>query len=183
MAKRILIIIGIVILTLGYAAYQALELDGKLADQSIIQADSVVTNYPSVKFKYFQKENYLDVYKDFPGKRVVVHFWATWCGPCETEIPKFLTLFNALDFKNFVFLFVTVNDEAEKVVKFLKKFPELSKHIYLVEDNDQIHQQFFGTYKLPETYIFDVDMSLIRKFTGPQDWDSDYFRSFFDQYK
>ena len=33
----------------------------------------------------------------------------------------------------------------------------------------------FGTLRLPETYVFNGDLSLVKKFVGPQEWTNDFF--------
>jgi thiol-disulfide isomerase/thioredoxin len=41
------------------------------------------------------------------GKAVVIEFWATWCGPCVTEIPHLNELVEQVKGKPVVFLSVT----------------------------------------------------------------------------
>jgi peroxiredoxin len=46
---------------------------------------------------------------DFQGKVVLIDFWATWCVPCEAEIPHLQELYSANEAKGFVVLGVSMD--------------------------------------------------------------------------
>ncbi|MGH9842678.1 MAG: redoxin family protein [Blastocatellia bacterium] len=59
---------------------------------------------------------------DHRGKVIVINFWATWCGPCLTEMPLFeKTLAKYKDDKNVVFLAVSTDEDRELVTPFLRQ--------------------------------------------------------------
>lgn len=57
--------------------------------------------------------------KDFKGKVVLVDVWATWCGPCRTEIPHLKKLEEAMAGKDVVFLSYSI-DETKDLEKWKK---------------------------------------------------------------
>ncbi len=92
---------------------------------------------------------------DFRGKIVMVDFWATWCGPCQIEIPWFIDFERKYKDQGFVVIGVAMDDEGWPVVK---PFIEQMKMNYrVVIGNDHTADLYGGIDALPTTVIIDRD--------------------------
>ena len=162
----------------GYAVYEAVKLDGKLGGNNFTQTGSVLKKLPeTVDFKTMDDEVF--DFKTVSDQKLFIHFWATWCGPCEVEFPELVEFIN--HFKNksdLKFLIVAVNDDPKKVKKFLARFSIDNKNVFLLKDDTNSYNKF-GTYKLPETFLFASGGSLVRKFPGQQVWTQEFLVNFF----
>src|SRR5688500_2735340 len=59
---------------------------------------------------------------DLQGKVTVINFWATWCEACKVELKEMQTEFaNLLGNENFRFMYVSLDKEPEKAVKWVSE--------------------------------------------------------------
>jgi thiol-disulfide isomerase/thioredoxin len=59
---------------------------------------------------------------DYSGKVIVINFWATWCGPCLTEMPLLeKTMMKYKDDKDVVFLALSTDEGRDDVEPFIKQ--------------------------------------------------------------
>ena len=104
--------------------------------------------------------------QDYFGKPIVLNFWASWCGPCRSEMPHFDALSKKLDGKVH-FLMVNVTDgqreDVDKATAFIKNngysFP-----IYF--DKKLQAATAYSIYALPTTYFIDAQGSIITQASG-----------------
>ncbi|GAB4404261.1 MAG: redoxin domain-containing protein [Bacteriovoracaceae bacterium] len=109
------------------------------------------------------------------GRLTLVHFWGTWCGPCEAELPPLIALAKRFQKTEIQFLLIAVQDTKEKVVKYFKRFGDLPPNMILAIDHKTDSMNKFGTVKVPESYVFNPAGTNLSKFIGPQDWDQDRY--------
>ena len=71
--------------------------------------------------------------KNGSGKLLLVNFWATWCGPCRTEMPEFQTMYRMYGHRPFDLVTVSVNypDERPGVEAVLKNLHATGRNLIL----------------------------------------------------
>jgi len=134
-------------------------------------------NFNSTDVASGSKINSYDFVKGSNG--LFVHIWGTWCGPCEKEMPEFLRYAEAVKVKGVKFLLVAVNDDEVKVKKFMGRFT-IPENVKIVLDKENVVMDLFGTLKVPETFLFNSNGKHINKFTGPQEWLQESYKTRLD---
>lgn len=183
MIYRILAIIIIIASTIAYSHYQKNSLNFQLASESV--TESVLGTLPDSQFETLDGSAFklADLFREERVDLLMVHFWGTWCAPCEAELPELLRLINRFERQpNVKFLLVATNDEVVAIKKHLKtlKLPDMESVHWLI-DNKNVHRDSFGTTRVPETYVFSSDKTTLRKFVGPQEWNKTMFFQTFDE--
>ena len=108
-----------------------------------------------------------------PGnsKVKVIHFWASWCGPCVEEFPQLVELASTNNGDIQVIAISGDSDRAEIDV-FLKSFPEArtAKNFSIIWDEKKEFIKEWSVQKLPESYIYNVNNKLAKRISGAVDW-------------
>ena len=106
---------------------------------------------------------------EFRGQVLVLNFWATWCPPCEEELPSLMRMQDRLRGRGVTVLGVSIDVDADAYHRFLQ---QRGVNFMTIRDPEQKIPSLYGTSGWPETYIIDRQGVLRRKFVGAVDWTS-----------
>lgn len=106
---------------------------------------------------------------ELKGKKVLLNFWASWCGPCEEEMPAMQKVYNELMGQDveIVAVNMTIGKETiESATQFVKQYG-LTFPVPL--DTKGEVMKLYEIYGLPTSYFLDSEGIIRAKFFGPMD--------------
>ncbi len=115
---------------------------------------------------------------DFKGQVIFLNFWATWCKPCEEEMPAMERLYQQFKAKGLVVLAISADAEGAAVVTPFVKKHKLTFPIGL--DPKLNVSSLYGVWAVPSTYIIDRQGKRILFANGPREWDGKAARVLFE---
>jgi cytochrome c biogenesis protein CcmG/thiol:disulfide interchange protein DsbE len=102
----------------------------------------------------------------YRGKVVILDFWATWCEPCRTEIPRFVDLQNKYRSQGLQIIGISLDDNPKPVRAFYKQF----KINYPVAIGDaNLAERYGGVLGLPVNFVIGRDGRIYAKHLGEVD--------------
>ena len=104
---------------------------------------------------------------DYQGKKVLLNFWATWCGPCKAEMPE-MEQFSKEIGDDTVILAVNIDPQLDVqgfVDEYKITFP------ILLDAEDKVNETY-QIISIPTTYFIDSKGMIKNKFIGTMKLDN-----------
>ena len=108
-------------------------------------------------FTVYDLEGNAHKLSDFRGKPVLLNFWASWCGPCQMEMPDFQKYYESHGDKvNFVI--VNLTDGQQETVESASAFIAEKGYTFPVYyDTDIDAAVKYGVNAVPVSYFIDAE--------------------------
>ncbi|KAB8138374.1 thiol-disulfide oxidoreductase ResA [Gracilibacillus oryzae] len=100
---------------------------------------------------------------DLKGKGVMLNFWATYCEPCEREMPYMETLYPEYKQKGVEIIAVSVDATELVIDKFVEQY---GLSFPVLHDNNSLVMDAYGIRPLPTTFFIDENGVIVERVMG-----------------
>jgi thiol-disulfide isomerase/thioredoxin len=102
----------------------------------------------------------------YRGKVVLLNFWATWCAPCRSEIPRLVDLQNEYDREGFEIVGISLDSDPTLVHEF---YQQLRMNYRVAIGDAKLAEEYGGVLGLPVSFLIGRDGRIYVKHLGETD--------------
>lgn len=177
--KKILIIAVVFVLLLAGAFLLYNKLSGSVAPDQLAaedeaqnqdeESDRQQAKVKAPDFVVYDKDGNKVGLSDYLGKPVVLNFWASWCGPCASEMPDFEEAYKERG-DEIQFLMVNLTDGYQETMESATEYIQEQGFTFPVfYDTESNAANTYATYSIPMTFFIDSEGYMVARATGALD--------------
>jgi peroxiredoxin len=107
--------------------------------------------------------------RDYRGRVVLLNLWATWCPPCEQEMPSMERLYQEMGPQGLEVVAISIDQLSPDAVRQWAEERGLS--FTVLHDRTGRIQQVYQTTGMPESFVIDREGVIVKKVIGATEWD------------
>ena len=105
-------------------------------------------------------------FSDFAGKPIVLNFWASWCGPCQMEMPDFEEMYQMYG-QEVEFVMVNMTDGYQETFDSASSFITEKGYTFPVYYDTKMEGAYsYQVYSLPMTFFIDATGDVVASNRG-----------------
>ena len=177
--KKILIIAVVFVLLFAGAFLLYNKLSGRVAPDQLAaedeaqnqdeESDGQQAKVKAPDFVVYDKDGNKVGLSDYLGKPVVLNFWASWCGPCASEMPDFEEAYKERGDK-IQFLMINLTDGYQETMESATEYIQEQGFTFPVfYDTESNAANTYATYSIPMTFFIDSEGYMVARATGALD--------------
>ena len=122
-----------------------------------------INKVENISIEEFYSNNELKIKELFDNEKyIIINIWASWCIPCRQE-HKYIK--NISKINNSKIIGLNYKDKKDNAKRFLDELG--NPYDIILKDSNGTKSIFLGAYGVPETFIIDRELNILRKYIGP----------------
>ena len=105
---------------------------------------------------------------DYRGKPLIINVWASWCGPCRSEMGSLDRLARRYNGNQFNIIGISTDDDGSAAATFIRRSKNSFAN-YL--DSKLLLENMLGANTIPLTILVDAKGRVLAKVYGAREWD------------